>query len=316
MSQLSQIPKRGPVGVNRPLGGYPIPVIFESRVHGEVPQPQEPVTPVVPDAPVSPVVPDPEHPADPEEPARVPNPAEPPTPAVPEPGPEVEPGGSQAGACSHLSRRAGCTSPGSRSPRNKPGFEGLWISGDFHPWDDKQGHSPLVWSTIGAVAHATDGMTHATDGMKVTTAVTCPTIRIHPAIIAQAAATSAVLLDGRFCLGVGSGEALNAWSTSHHDLPQLPPPIIVSGFASPRITRVMGRRRAPRRECITPWPTASHRRIRAAAASRSARAATARCRAGRCNEASARRARAAWCAAPQQIRGAPRCDPGSRRRSP
>ena len=45
--------------------------------------------------------------------------------------------------------------------------------------------------------------------MKVTTAVTCPTVRIHPAIIAQAAATSAVLLDGRFCLGVGSGEALN-----------------------------------------------------------------------------------------------------------
>jgi len=101
------IPKRSPVGVNRPSGGYPLSVIFDSRLHAEVPQPQEPVTPAVPDAPVSPVVPDPEHPADPEEPARIPNPAEPPTPAVPEPGPELEPGGSQAGACSHLSRRRG-----------------------------------------------------------------------------------------------------------------------------------------------------------------------------------------------------------------
>ncbi len=82
------------------------------------------------------------------------------------------------------------------------GFDDLWISDHYHPWNDKQGHSPFVWSTIGAVAQATETM-------KLTTAVTCPTIRIHPAIIAQAAATSAVLLDGRFCLGLGSGEALN-----------------------------------------------------------------------------------------------------------
>ncbi len=82
------------------------------------------------------------------------------------------------------------------------GFDRLWISDHFHPWNDAQGHSPFVWSTIGAIASATTGMT-------VTTAVTCPTIRIHPAIIAQAAATSAVLLGGRFNLGVGSGEALN-----------------------------------------------------------------------------------------------------------
>src|ERR671935_126617 len=67
------------------------------------------------------------------------------------------------------------------------GFEGLWISDHYHPWNDQQGHSPFVWSTIGAIAQATSGM-------KVTTAVTCPTIRIHPAIIAQAAATSAVML--------------------------------------------------------------------------------------------------------------------------
>jgi G6PDH family F420-dependent oxidoreductase len=82
------------------------------------------------------------------------------------------------------------------------GFDGLWISDHYHPWNDQQGHSPFVWSTIGAIAQATDGM-------PVTTAVTCPTMRIHPAIIAQAAATSAVLLGGRFRLGVGSGEALN-----------------------------------------------------------------------------------------------------------
>ena len=82
------------------------------------------------------------------------------------------------------------------------GWDRLWISDHYHPWNDEQGHSPFVWSTIGAIAAATDGMT-------LTTAVTCPTVRIHPAIIAQAAATSAVLLDGRFNLGVGSGEALN-----------------------------------------------------------------------------------------------------------
>jgi G6PDH family F420-dependent oxidoreductase len=82
------------------------------------------------------------------------------------------------------------------------GFDGLWISDHFHPWNDEQGHSGFVWSTIGAIAQATSRM-------KLTTAVTCPTVRIHPAIIAQAAATSAVLLEGRFALGLGSGEALN-----------------------------------------------------------------------------------------------------------
>jgi G6PDH family F420-dependent oxidoreductase len=82
------------------------------------------------------------------------------------------------------------------------GFEDLWISDHFHPWNDEQGHSAFVWSVIGAIAQVTSRM-------KVTTAVTCPTVRIHPAIIAQAAATSAVLLEGRFALGLGSGEALN-----------------------------------------------------------------------------------------------------------
>lgn len=81
------------------------------------------------------------------------------------------------------------------------GFDGLWISDHFHPWNDQQGHSSFVWSVIGAVAQATN--------MRLTTAVTCPTVRLHPAIVAQAAATSALLLEGRFALGLGSGEALN-----------------------------------------------------------------------------------------------------------
>jgi G6PDH family F420-dependent oxidoreductase len=81
------------------------------------------------------------------------------------------------------------------------GFHALWISDHYHPWNDEQGHSAFVWSVIGAISAATD--------LPVTTGVTCPTIRIHPAVIAQAAATSGVLLDGRFGLGVGSGEALN-----------------------------------------------------------------------------------------------------------
>ena len=82
------------------------------------------------------------------------------------------------------------------------GFQGLWISDHFHPWNDQQGHSPFVWSVIGAIAQAAEGM-------GVTTAVTCPTMRMHPAVVAQAAATATIQLNGRFCLGVGSGEALN-----------------------------------------------------------------------------------------------------------
>ena len=81
------------------------------------------------------------------------------------------------------------------------GFEGLWISDHFHPWNNEQGNSPLVWSVIGALSQVCD--------LHVTTAVTCPTVRVHPAIVAQAAGTCAELLDGRFTLGVGTGEALN-----------------------------------------------------------------------------------------------------------
>jgi G6PDH family F420-dependent oxidoreductase len=81
------------------------------------------------------------------------------------------------------------------------GFTSLWISDHYHPWNDNQGQSPFVWSVIGALSQAVS--------LPVQTAVTCPLIRMHPAVVAQAAATSAVQLDGRFRLGIGSGEALN-----------------------------------------------------------------------------------------------------------
>jgi G6PDH family F420-dependent oxidoreductase len=82
------------------------------------------------------------------------------------------------------------------------GFEFAMISDHYHPWIDAQGHSPFVWSVIGGIAAATERL-------RVGTGVTCPLIRIHPAIVAQAAATCAALLPGRFFLGLGTGENLN-----------------------------------------------------------------------------------------------------------
>ncbi|HET6546970.1 MAG TPA: TIGR03557 family F420-dependent LLM class oxidoreductase [Solirubrobacter sp.] len=150
------------------------------------------------------------------------------------------------------------------------GFHALWISDHYHPWNDEQGHSAFVWAVIGALSEATD--------LQVTTGVTCPTVRIHPAVIAQAAATSALLLPGGFNLGVGSGEALNEhilgdhwpeadvrlemleeavevmrrlWRGGQHshrgrhytvenarvyDLPDEPPPVLISGFGPKAIS--------------------------------------------------------------------------------
>jgi G6PDH family F420-dependent oxidoreductase len=88
------------------------------------------------------------------------------------------------------------------------GFDALWISDHFHPWNDEQGESPFVWSVIGALSQASS--------LPITTAVTCPTVRIHPAIVAHAAATCQVMLDGTFILGVGSGEALNEHVLGDH----------------------------------------------------------------------------------------------------
>ena len=82
------------------------------------------------------------------------------------------------------------------------GFEFALISDHFHPWIDRQGESPFVWSVLGGIAETTERL-------KVGTGVTCPTIRVHPAIVAQAAATTATMMPGRFFLGIGTGENLN-----------------------------------------------------------------------------------------------------------
>jgi len=76
------------------------------------------------------------------------------------------------------------------------------VSDHFHPWIDRQGQAPFVWGVLGAIAVRTERL-------RVGTGVTCPIIRMHPAIVAQAAATAAALMPGRFFLGVGTGENLN-----------------------------------------------------------------------------------------------------------
>src|SRR3954471_18848031 len=154
------------------------------------------------------------------------------------------------------------------------GFHALWISDHYHPWIDEQGHSAFVWSVIGALSQAVS--------LPVTTGVTCPTMRIHPAVVAHAAATSKVITGGGFALGVGSGEALNEHIIGEHwpeadvrlemleeavevmrtlwqggqqshrgrhytvenarvyDLPDTPPPVLVSGFG-PKAVRLAAR---------------------------------------------------------------------------
>ena len=82
------------------------------------------------------------------------------------------------------------------------GFSFAGISDHYHPWLDSQGHAPFVWATLGGIAQVTQRL-------RLVTGVTAPIIRIHPAIIAQAAATVADMLPGRFIFGVGSGENLN-----------------------------------------------------------------------------------------------------------
>jgi coenzyme F420-dependent glucose-6-phosphate dehydrogenase len=82
------------------------------------------------------------------------------------------------------------------------GFEFALISDHFHPWIDAQGQASFVWSVIGGIAATTQRL-------RLGTGVTCPTIRIHPAILAQAAATAGTMMEGRFFFGVGTGENLN-----------------------------------------------------------------------------------------------------------
>jgi coenzyme F420-dependent glucose-6-phosphate dehydrogenase len=88
------------------------------------------------------------------------------------------------------------------------GFAFAVISDHFHPWVDRQGQSPFAWSVLGAIAQATESL-------PIGTAVTCPMIRMHPGLVAQAAATVATLLPGRFFLGLGTGENLNEHIFGH-----------------------------------------------------------------------------------------------------
>jgi coenzyme F420-dependent glucose-6-phosphate dehydrogenase len=93
------------------------------------------------------------------------------------------------------------------------GFEFVSISDHYHPWVRAQGHSPFVWSVLGGVAATTEQL-------RVGVGVTCPIMRIHPAIVAQATATTALLFGDRFFFGVGTGEALNEHILGQH----WPPP--------------------------------------------------------------------------------------------
>src|SRR6266516_6086523 len=89
------------------------------------------------------------------------------------------------------------------------GFSFGLISDHYHPWTDRQGHSPFVWAVIG-------GISQVTSSLRLGTGVTCPSGRIHPAILAQAAATAALMMPGRFFLGLGTGENLNEHILGRH----------------------------------------------------------------------------------------------------
>ncbi|GGH36106.1 LLM class F420-dependent oxidoreductase [Microbacterium album] len=82
------------------------------------------------------------------------------------------------------------------------GFDFEVSSDHYSPWLTSQGHSPYAWTVLGAVAHATSSV-------ELMTYVTCPTLRYHPAVVAQKSATLQLLSEGRFTLGLGSGESLN-----------------------------------------------------------------------------------------------------------
>ena len=89
------------------------------------------------------------------------------------------------------------------------GFDFAMISDHYHPWTSRQGQSPFVWAVLGGIAQVTQRL-------RLGTGVTCPLLRLHPAIVAQAAATVACLLPGRFFLGVGTGERLNEHILGQH----------------------------------------------------------------------------------------------------
>ncbi len=111
------------------------------------------------------------------------------------------------------------------------GFSFALISDHYHPWTSRQGQSPFVWSVIG-------GISQVTDRLVVGTGVTCPAHRVHPAIVAQAAATTATLMPGRFFLGVGTGENLN-----EHILGASWPEVDVRQERNPLVLNVIYRQR-------------------------------------------------------------------------
>src|SRR3978361_1606007 len=84
----------------------------------------------------------------------------------------------------------------------RAGFDFEVSSDHYFPWLDSMGHAPYAWAVLGAVAQATERV-------EFMTYVTCPTMRYHPAVVAQKAATLGLLSDSRFTLGLGSGENLN-----------------------------------------------------------------------------------------------------------
>src|SRR3954465_4729613 len=88
------------------------------------------------------------------------------------------------------------------------GFDFVEISDHYHPWLDVQGHAPFAWTVLGAIAAPTERppLPPRTEGLGLPPGVTCPSVRYHPAIIAQAAATLAIVSNNRFTLGVGAGE--------------------------------------------------------------------------------------------------------------
>ena len=84
----------------------------------------------------------------------------------------------------------------------RAGFDFAVCSDHYFPWLDEMGHSPHAWTVLGAAAQATSRI-------PLSTFVTCPSFRYHPAVVAQKGSTLQILADGRFTLGLGSGENLN-----------------------------------------------------------------------------------------------------------
>jgi G6PDH family F420-dependent oxidoreductase len=91
---------------------------------------------------------------------------------------------------------------GHAAAAEQAGFDFEVMSDHYFPWLDEMGHAPYAWSVLGAV-------TQATERVELMTYVTCPTMRYHPTVVAQKAATVDLLSDGRFTLGIGAGENLN-----------------------------------------------------------------------------------------------------------